>query len=427
MIEKQIWKTHNTIADVFTLLFNCNSMISLRASLGTDASAHGGPKALRTELAFIEVQPLDDARIAQAADGLVAGEVLRQWLEEFDKSPRKAVLSITAKKSANSEPKNDRRGNPWSDRKKEEDKKAGKDAKGRGEIAEGSVTCGSCQFRSSPVDSAWSKNQVEARAATCVQSRGASLRGDEAAAGMVGRGEGVDAAERIAEKFAASEVATTYNSDGMFDAEMGALLREYVQWVLNRLGLQRNLKKGQWDPVQVIEHLGLKVDLKQGQFRVTERRVQKIHAKVKELSCDAAQNWRIWRCLTRAKICTDASLQAWGGMLNLKEPTRGFWPDEMRSLHITHFELEAVYKTIQAFLRGKLGPTHMVNRFVSEILAQLPRYSAPWKDPCCEGVDSLAYDWRGEINWVNPPWALPDKVAHKLREEGAAATVVASY
>ncbi|KAK3287913.1 hypothetical protein CYMTET_4591 [Cymbomonas tetramitiformis] len=53
----------------------------------------------------------------------------------------------------------------------------------------------------------------------------------------------------------------------------GFLRREKVQLVLHRLGLQRNEKKGQWDPVQVVEHLGLEVDLKLGQFRVTERRV----------------------------------------------------------------------------------------------------------------------------------------------------------
>ncbi|KAK3233100.1 hypothetical protein CYMTET_56585 [Cymbomonas tetramitiformis] len=203
-------------------------------------------------------------------------------------------------------------------------------------------------------------------------------------------------------------------------------------------------------------------------------------------------------------------MTAWGGVLNLKFPARGFWPDEMRSWHITHLELEAVYKTVQAFLQeleGKVvrlycdnqavvamlshftsrnpdlmrrmrrlwllldlhdielqaryirseanvwadnlsrcedlddwrlnrdwfvwankqwGP-YTVDRFASEISAQLPRYYAAWKDPKCEGVDSLTYDWRGENNWVNPPWALLDEVAHKLREEGAAATVVAPY
>ncbi|KAK3241707.1 hypothetical protein CYMTET_48554 [Cymbomonas tetramitiformis] len=68
-----------------------------------------------------------------------------------------------------------------------------------------------------------------------------------------------------------------------------------------------------------------------------------------------------------------------------------------------------------------------VDRFASEISAQLPRYYAAWKDLRCEGVDSLAYEWRGEQNWVNPPWALLDEVAPRLREEGAAATVVFPY
>ncbi|KAK3268079.1 hypothetical protein CYMTET_23396 [Cymbomonas tetramitiformis] len=219
---------------------------------------------------------------------------------------------------------------------------------------------------------------------------------------------------------------------------------------------------------------------------------------------------KIWRSPTRAKVHTDSSMTAWGGVLNLKFPARGFWPDKMRNWHITHLELEAVYKTVQAFLQeleGKAvrlycdnqavvamlshftsrnpdlmrrmrrlwllldlhdielqaryirseanvwadnlsrcedlddwrlnrdwfvwankqwGP-YTVDRFASEISAQLPRYYAAWKDPKCEGVDSLTYDWRGENNWVNPPWAMLDEVAHKLREEGAAATVVTPY
>ncbi|KAK3276044.1 hypothetical protein CYMTET_15859 [Cymbomonas tetramitiformis] len=361
----------------------------------------------------------------------------------------------------------------------------------------------------------------------------------------------------------------------------GFLRREKIQLVLHRLGLQRNEKKGQWEPTQVVEHLGLEVDLKLGQFRVTGRRVHKIHTRAKEILCDATRNRRwisarrlasftglcqsvylavpaarlylrdlyfvlskkrnwgakvkisraarrdlewwsklpvmsrwnrrkIWRSPTRAKVHTDSSIMAWGGVLNLKFPARDFWSDEMRNWHITHLELEAVYKTVQAFLKeleGKVvrlycdnqavvamlshftsrnpdlmrrmrrlwllldlhdielqaryirseanvwadnlshcedlddwrlnrdwfvwadkqwGP-YKVDRFASEISAQLPRYYAAWKDPKCEGVDSLTYDGRGENNWVNPPWVVLDEVVHKLREEGAAATVVALY
>eukprot|EP00854_Cymbomonas_tetramitiformis_P018359 gene18359-biopygen18947 len=41
--------------------------------------------------------------------------------------------------------------------------------------------------------------------------------------------------------------------------------------------------------------------------------------------------------------------------MNLKHAARGFWPDEQRHLHITHLELEAVYKTVQSFLRELTG------------------------------------------------------------------------
>ncbi|KAK3288430.1 hypothetical protein CYMTET_4087 [Cymbomonas tetramitiformis] len=336
----------------------------------------------------------------------------------------------------------------------------------------------------------------------------------------------------------------------------GFLRREKVQLVLHRLGLRRNEKKGHWEPTQVVEHLGLEVDLKLGQFRVTERRVHKIHTKAKEILCDAARNRR-WiparRLASFTGLCQSVYLAVPAARLYLRElyfvlAEKRSWgakvkelacssgglrmvvqaacdeqveraqdleipdesEDEMRCWHITHLELEAVYKTVQAFLQeleGKVvrlycdnqavvamlshftsrnpdlmrrmrrlwllldlhdielqaryirseanvwadnlsrcedlddwrlnrdwfvwankqwGP-YTVDRFASEISAQLPRYYAAWKDPKCEGVDSLTYDWRGENNWVNPPWALLDEVAHKLREEGAAATVVAPY
>ncbi|KAK3255711.1 hypothetical protein CYMTET_35118, partial [Cymbomonas tetramitiformis] len=88
--------------------------------------------------------------------------------------------------------------------------------------------------------------------------------------------------------------------------------------------------------------------------------------------------------------CGDTAVGlAWGGVLDLKLEARGFWRDELRHLHITHLDLEAVFKTVQAFLRE-------------------PRRKV-WWDPHCEGVDSLAYDWRGEANWINPPGRLLDE------------------
>ncbi|KAK3232944.1 hypothetical protein CYMTET_56729 [Cymbomonas tetramitiformis] len=90
----------------------------------------------------------------------------------------------------------------------------------------------------------------------------------------------------------------------------GVLRREKVQRVLHRLGLRQNEKKGQWDPVQVVEHLDLEVDLKLGQFRVTERRVQKIHSKAKELLFDAARNRRSsTTCTTTSRVTVGTKVE----------------------------------------------------------------------------------------------------------------------
>ncbi|KAK3287539.1 hypothetical protein CYMTET_4961 [Cymbomonas tetramitiformis] len=148
-----------------------------------------------------------------------------------------------------------------------------------------------------------------------------------------------------------------------------------------------------------------------------------------------AEEWngrKIWRSPTRAKLHTDSSLFVWGGVLNLKHTTRGLWSDELRHLHITHLELEAVYKTAQSFLRELTGKIewhhHTVNRFTSDLPAQLLRYCDQWFDPGREGVDSLAYSWQGEVNcWVIPPWHLLNEVAYMRREEGCKPMVVAPY
>jgi hypothetical protein len=70
---------------------------------------------------------------------------------------------------------------------------------------------------------------------------------------------------------------------------------------------------------------------------------------------------------------------------------------------------------------------HTFDRFASDISAQLPRYNSKDLDPTTSGTNSLALDWRGERNWVNPPWALLEEVAQKREESGCEATVVAPY
>ncbi|KAK3256116.1 hypothetical protein CYMTET_34727 [Cymbomonas tetramitiformis] len=96
-------------------------------------------------------------------------------------------------------------------------------------------------------------------------------------------------------------------------------LQRRVERVLNCLGLQRNVMRGQLEPVQIMEHLGLKA------FGDLEwwKRLQD--------QCKRNEQ-KIWRSPTRAKLHTDASLYAWGGVLNLKLEARGVWRDELRHL-----------------------------------------------------------------------------------------------
>ncbi|KAK3233243.1 hypothetical protein CYMTET_56449 [Cymbomonas tetramitiformis] len=73
--------------------------------------------ALRAKLQFVE------DRVYQAADGMVADEVLQQWLNDFDKSHGKAMLSATMKSAANADARvvKEHRDQRWKERKKHDD------------------------------------------------------------------------------------------------------------------------------------------------------------------------------------------------------------------------------------------------------------------------------------------------------------------
>eukprot|EP00873_Tetraselmis_striata_P046316 jgi/Tetstr1/466580/TSEL_000988.t1 len=84
---------------------------------------------------------------------------------------------------------------------------------------------------------------------------------------------------------------------------------------------------------------------------------------------------------------------------------------------------------IFAYLLRLWGP-YTIDIFATMDDAQLPRYNSQWRDPHCEAVDSLHLPdelWRRERNYGNPPWTLLDDLADKLRQSGAAATVIALH
>jgi hypothetical protein len=71
---------------------------------------------------------------------------------------------------------------------------------------------------------------------------------------------------------------------------------------------------------------------------------------------------------------------------------------------------------------------HSIDRFDSALNTLLPRYNTGLKDPTCEAVDALhlsTSDWRKEKNWCNPSWPLLPNLVQKLRQSGAATTIVA--
>ncbi|KAK3267798.1 hypothetical protein CYMTET_23668 [Cymbomonas tetramitiformis] len=74
-------------------------MLELRAQLELDPSSshRRGTEALHAKLQFVE------DRVYQATYGMVADEVLQQWLKDLDISHGKAMLNTTAKQAANAE------------------------------------------------------------------------------------------------------------------------------------------------------------------------------------------------------------------------------------------------------------------------------------------------------------------------------------
>lgn len=224
--------------------------------------------------------------------------------------------------------------------------------------------------------------------------------------------------------------------------------REYVSAVLELLGLQRQPSKGQWDPVQCLQHLGLGVDTVRGQFFVSPERLARLHDFAGDLlgraarsqglvpkrqlaafaglaqsmylalpparlflrsthdcissspgwntqvrlssSCrtdlqwfkDLPSRWNgrdIWRSPHTATLHCDASKLAWGGVLNMSSPARGFWKSHQQTEHITLLELRSVFYTCQTFrkeLRGKTVQLWEDNQAVVAILKSWTTKSA---------------------------------------------------
>ncbi|KAK3287308.1 hypothetical protein CYMTET_5176 [Cymbomonas tetramitiformis] len=134
-LYKRFHAVSNSVHGVHAMLCNWWTMLELRGQLKQEpgSSQRGGADALGAKLQFVE------DKVYKAADGVVAEELLQQWLNDFDRSRGKALLNTTAKNAANADAWFGRgqRDQRWRDcMKTEEDKDSkkpnGKGGKGRG-------------------------------------------------------------------------------------------------------------------------------------------------------------------------------------------------------------------------------------------------------------------------------------------------------
>ena len=76
------------------------------------------------------------------------------------------------------------------------------------------------------------------------------------------------------------------------------------------------------------------------------------------------------------------------------------------------------------WLNRRLGP-FSIDRFASNLNAQLPRFNTRFWEPNSEGINALAQDWSQESNYANPPWALIPRVIQKVLSNQAVCTLIA--
>jgi len=146
--------------------------------------------------------------------------------------------------------------------------------------------------------------------------------------------------------------------------------RNYVEAVLDLLGLSRNPKKGIWEPSQVLQHLGLGVDTKKGVFFVTPERLDKLQSAARTILGRAA---RTRSHVPRRQL---ASFTGLAQSLYLAVPPARFF---LRSLH-------------EAVAQG--GPWSGYVRLCSAAKTDLAWFA------------SLPARWNGRAIWRNPQTAL---------------------
>ena len=72
----------------------------------------------------------------------------------------------------------------------------------------------------------------------------------------------------------------------------------------------------------------------------------------------------------------------------------------------------------------KWGP-HSIDRMATMTNHQVKRFNSYHWNPLAEAIDAYSQKWRGENNYVNPPFGQIGKVLEKIEEEKAECTIIA--
>lgn len=121
------------------------------------------------------------------------------------------------------------------------------------------------------------------------------------------------------------------------------------------------------------------------------------------------------------EFCHERSIQLWIEWIPRKDNALA---DALSKLHDRDdWMLNSKYFRIL----DKLWGPHTFDRFASATNKQCGQFNSRFWCPGSAGVNALAYDWVGENNWVNPPFALIGKVLLHMKSCKAVGTLIVPW